>query len=68
MLGYYVEVAQAHESKLDRATFIQRQSMANAMRFTTVELGDLEAQIAQAADRALALEMAVFRRAGCRGR
>ena len=60
MLGYYVEVAQTHESKLDRATFIQRQSMANAMRFTTVELGELEAQIAQAADRALALEMAIF--------
>jgi DNA mismatch repair protein MutS len=60
MLGYYVEVAQAHEAKLDRATFIQRQSMSNAVRFTTVELGELEARIAQAADRALALELELF--------
>jgi len=60
MLGYYVEVAQTHEAKLDRDTFIQRQSMANAMRFTTVELGELEAKIAQAADRALALELDLF--------
>jgi DNA mismatch repair protein MutS len=34
--------------------------MANAMRFTTVELGDLESRIAAAADKALALEQAVF--------
>ena len=60
MLGYYVEVAQTHEAKLERETFIQRQSMANAMRFTTVELGELEAKIAQAADRALALELDLF--------
>ena len=60
MLGYYVEVAQTNEAKLDRATYIQRQSMANAVRFTTVELGELEARISQAADRALALELDLF--------
>ena len=34
--------------------------MANAMRFTTVELGELEAKISSAADRALALELKLF--------
>jgi len=60
MLGYYVETTQAHADKLDRDTFIHRQTMANAMRFTTVELGELEAKISQAGDRAVALELEVF--------
>ena len=34
--------------------------MANAMRFTTTELAELETKIANAADRALAIELAVF--------
>ena len=42
------------------AIFIHRQSMANAMRFTTVELSELEDRIRSAADKALALEMELF--------
>jgi len=60
MLGYYVETTQAHASKLDGETFIHRQTMANAMRFTTVELGELESNIARAGDRAIAGELAIF--------
>ena len=59
VLGYYVEVTAAQAAKL-RERFIHRQTMANAMRFTTVELGELENRIASAADRAVALELAVF--------
>ena len=44
------------------ATFIHRQTMAGAMRFTTNALADLEARIASAADRALALELEAFER------
>jgi DNA mismatch repair protein MutS len=40
--------------------FIHRQTLANQVRFTTVELADLDARIARAADRALALEIAQF--------
>ena len=36
------------------ATFIHRQTLAGQVRFTTTELGELEAKIASAADRALA--------------
>jgi DNA mismatch repair protein MutS len=60
MLGYYVETTQAHAEKLDREVFIHRQTMANAMRFTTVELGELEAKISQAGDRAIAMELEEF--------
>ncbi|MCC7017428.1 MAG: DNA mismatch repair protein MutS [Rhodospirillales bacterium] len=40
--------------------FIHRQTMANAVRFSTVELGELEGRIATAADKALALELRLF--------
>ncbi len=60
VLGYYVETTPAHAEKLSRAAFIHRQGLANAARFTTVELGDLEQRIATAADRALAIELALF--------
>ncbi|MBN9315786.1 MAG: DNA mismatch repair protein MutS [Devosia sp.] len=66
VLGYFVEVPAGHGSKLleapHRATFIHRQTLANAMRFTTAELAELEGRIAKAHDAALALETAIFTR------
>jgi len=55
MLGYFVEVQQRHADKLGD-DFIHRQTMAQAMRFTTVELGELEGKIRSAGDRAQAVE------------
>ncbi len=64
VLGYFIEVAQAAGESLMqepwRGTFIHRQTMAGAMRFSTVELGELQDKIASAADRALRLELALF--------
>jgi DNA mismatch repair protein MutS len=64
MLGYYVEVSAAVGEEFLRGprkeVFVHRQTMADAMRFSTVELGGLEARIASAADRALKIELAVF--------
>ena len=61
VLGYYIEVTATHAEKLiGRAGFIHRQTMANAARFTTIELGELEQKRMQAADRALALEQCLF--------
>ena len=60
VLGYYIEVPARHAESLPTGAagpFIHRQTMAGAMRFTTVELGELESKIARAADRALALEL-----------
>ncbi|HEV2557520.1 MAG TPA: DNA mismatch repair protein MutS [Microvirga sp.] len=64
MIGYYVEVPQTVGEELLRPphkdTFVHRQTMAGAMRFSTVELGELEAKIASAADRALRIELGLF--------
>ena len=59
VLGYYVEVPPQRAEALTE-TFIHRQTLASAMRYTTVELGELEARITGAADKALALEQAHF--------
>src|SRR6185437_15201160 len=62
MIGYHIEVTATHADKLDLAAlgFTRRQSMANATRFSTAELADLETRIGRAADQALALEIALF--------
>jgi len=64
VLGYFLETTAKHAEPLMRAplnvTFIHRQTLANQVRFTTVELADLDARIAQAAERALAMEVETF--------
>jgi DNA mismatch repair protein MutS len=64
VLGYFVETtAKAAEPLMTaplNATFIHRQTLANQVRFTTVELAELDAKIAQAAERALAIELSTF--------
>src|SRR5208283_2277764 len=63
-LGYFIEVSQVQGERLLRppfnATFIHRQTMAGAMRFSTSELAELAGRIANAGDEALALERTVF--------
>ena len=61
VLGYFVEVSARHADPLmAHDGFIHRQTMANAVRFTTTELAELESKIAGAAGRALALEVEAF--------
>src|ERR1700726_5203492 len=71
VLGYFVEVTAQHSDKLMsaplNATFIHRQTLAGQVRFTTTELAALEAKIANAADRALAMELEIFERLNTRG-
>jgi DNA mismatch repair protein MutS len=66
VLGYFVDLSAQHGDKLMgaplNATFIHRQTTAGQVRFTTTELGELEAKIATAAERALALELEIFER------
>ncbi len=65
-LGFFLEVPQAQGEKLLKtpfnATFVHRQTMADAMRFSTAELAELEVKIASAADSALARECEIFDR------
>ncbi len=63
-LGFFVEVPQAQGERLLKppldALFTHRQTMADAMRFTTGELMELDRKIAQASERALAREETLF--------
>ncbi|MGC4409763.1 MULTISPECIES: DNA mismatch repair protein MutS [Rhizobium] len=65
VLGYFIEVTAGNAGPMTegdeaKSRFIHRQTMANAMRFTTTELADLESRIANAAGQALSLELAAF--------
>src|SRR3984957_8134241 len=64
VLGYFVDVTAQHGDKLMsaplNATFIHRQTPAGQVRFSTSELGEIEAKIANAGERALALELEIF--------
>ena len=73
VLGYFVEIGAAKADPLFQppwnTSFIHRQTLAAQVRFTTVELAELDARIAQAAERALAIEVETFeawRDAACR--
>ena len=63
VLGYYIEVTPANADRMpagEDSPFIHRQTLASAVRYTTVELGELESRISRAADQALALELELF--------
>ena len=61
VLGYFIEVsAKNADALMGVEPFIHRQTMANAVRFSTPELGELEAKIAQAGERAIAMELEIF--------
>ena len=61
LLGYHIEVRSIHAEKLmSDAKFIHRQTTAQALRFTTIELADLERELTTAADRALTIEQSLY--------
>ncbi len=59
VLGFFIDVSERNAAKLGDG-FIHRQTLASAMRFTTVELGELENKINNAAQKALDLEAQLF--------
>ncbi len=64
VLGYFIETTALHAEKMLSEplseTFRHRQTTANAVRFTTVELSELETSILNAGARALEIEKAHF--------
>jgi DNA mismatch repair protein MutS len=64
VLGYFLETSAKAAEGLLRAgpdsPFIHRQTLANQVRFITVELSELDAKISQAGHRALAIEGEIF--------
>ncbi len=64
VLGYFIETTAKHADRMLAPplseTFIHRQTTANAVRFTTVELSDLETRILNAGNRALEIEKRLY--------
>ncbi|MBT5294377.1 MAG: DNA mismatch repair protein MutS [Octadecabacter sp.] len=64
VLGYFIEVTATHSAKMLAAplseTFIHRQTTANQVRFTTVELSDLEIRILNAGGQCLEIEKRLY--------
>lgn len=59
VLGYFIEITNSHQAKVSE-DFIHRQSVSNALRYTTTRLGELERNLKDAADKALKSEMKLF--------
>ena len=61
VLGYFIELSptQADKIKPD-SIFMHRQTLASAVRYSTAELAALERDIADAGDKALAVELKLF--------
>ena len=64
VLGYFIETPARHAQLMLAAplseTFIHRQTTANTIRFTTLELSELETKILNASGFALEIEIQVF--------
>ena len=64
VLGYFIETSATHASKMLAQplseTFIHRQTTANAVRFTTVDLSELETRILNSGARALEIEKRLY--------
>ncbi|MGX9856894.1 DNA mismatch repair protein MutS [Limimaricola variabilis] len=66
VLGYFIETTATHAAKMLAPPlserFIHRQTTANQVRFTTVELNEIETRILNAGGQALELEKRVYSR------
>ena len=64
VLGYFIETTATHAERMLapplNETFRHRQTTANALRFTTLELAEMETRILNAGGRALEIERRVF--------
>jgi len=64
VLGYFIEVSPRFADALMAAplneSYIHRQTMANAVRFTTLELSELAEKLSRAGAQALEMELGVF--------
>ncbi|MBO9476141.1 DNA mismatch repair protein MutS [Shimia sp. R11_0] len=64
VLGYFIETTAKHADAMMspplNETFIHRQTTANQVRFTTVELSEMETKILNAGNRALEIEKRLY--------
>ncbi len=59
VFGYYIEVSKANQALVPEA-YERKQTLANAERYTTPELKELESKVLSAEDKILTLEKEIF--------
>lgn len=60
VLGYFIDVTPQHINKIKDEQFIHRQTLANSVRYTTMELRALESELINVSDNILKLELELY--------
>lgn len=60
VFGYYIEISKANYSSIPEGRYIRKQTLANAERFITQELKEMEDKILGAEEKLVALEYDLF--------
>ncbi|MES2962973.1 MAG: DNA mismatch repair protein MutS [Bdellovibrionota bacterium] len=60
VFGYYIEITNTHKDKVPTDRYDRKQTLANAERYLTKELAELESKVLSAQSKRLELETAIF--------
>ncbi len=60
VLGYFIDITPQHASKMKEESFIHRQTLASSVRYTSIELRELEKDLLNLADNILKLELELY--------
>lgn len=60
VFGYYIEISKANYASIPEGRYIRKQTLANAERFITPELKEIEEKLLGASEKLCALEYEVF--------
>lgn len=60
VFGYYIEITNTHKDKVPKDRYERKQTLANAERYLTKELGELESKVLSAQAKRIELETQIF--------
>ena len=60
VFGYYIEITNTHKDKVPKDRYDRKQTLANAERYVTKELSELESKVLSAQAKRLDLETSIF--------
>jgi DNA mismatch repair protein MutS len=60
VFGYYIEITNTHKDKVPKDRYERKQTLANAERFLTPELAELESKVLSAQAKRVELEQKIF--------
>jgi DNA mismatch repair protein MutS len=60
VFGYYIEITNTHKDKVPKDRYERKQTLANAERYLTPELAEIEQKVLTAQSRRIELELEIF--------